>query len=91
MKLLSILLVIGMLSGCAASRGFYAGVTGGPLAVDEAVYDDIGYGVETHLKSLSHKGLLISTSLLMWPLAAAYGSASGAYGAWKFHNVEKGN
>lgn len=74
------------LSGCAAERGFITGSLSGPAAVDEAIHGEFDPTyVETNLKVWTHRGILIGTGVVLWPLAAAYGGASGIYGAYKYH------
>jgi hypothetical protein len=76
------------LTGCAASRGFVTGMFSGPGVVDEAVnykhkvVDTAS--AEFNGKMWTHRAILISTGLVLWPFAAAYGGASGVYGAYKY-------
>ena len=58
--------------------------------VDEAVqYEARATSVETNIKIWAHRGLLIGTSLTLWPVAAAYGGASVLYGAYKYNKELK--
>jgi len=78
------------LTGCAASRGFWTGAMGGPQVVDMFVHDEVNIEEpEVHLKLTAHQALLASTAFVLWPLAAAYGGASGIYGAYQFHTKGK--
>ncbi len=85
MKKLLILTNLVLLSGCATSRGFLTGVVGGPLAVDEYVHNEANnQSPSLAIKVGVHEATLISTTLVLWPFAAAYGMASGIYGAYQF-------
>ena len=80
-----------LLQGCAGVRGFTTGALSGTGVVDEVVNGTINESyvntnsVEFNTKMWTHRAILISTSLVLWPFAAAYGGASGLYGAYKFH------
>ena len=79
------LLSVFLLSGCAASRGFLVGAFGGIPTVDEAIHKEYDPdSLHTNLKVFGHQGMIISTSYVLWPLAAAYGGVSGIYGAYQF-------
>lgn len=78
------------LNGCAISKGFLAGAIGGIPYVDECRHDEARHGTaHTELKVFGHQTVVVWASYGLWPLAAAYGSASAVYGAYQFWKMDR--
>lgn len=87
---LSYFLVVALLSGCAASRGFLAGTLGGPQYVDECINGKAVSGsAHTELKAASYQTLMIVTSWSAWPVSVTAAGLSGIYGSYQFWKAEK--
>ena len=77
-------------SGCVATRGFMTGVTGGPMIIDEIRHGEFDTKTaHTAGKSFAHMAGILTTIPVLWPLSAAYGTASGLYGAYHFWKIDK--
>lgn len=85
-------LLIGFLviSACAPTRGFIVGALGGPQIVDEEVQRQYNEeSIHSSVKAMVHQSLIISTCYVLWPFTAAYGAASGLYGAYEFYKYDR--
>ena len=79
-----------ILSGCAAAKGFLAGAVGGVPYVDEVRHGEVQPGSgHTELKVFGHQSVVVWAAYGLWPLAAAYGSASALYGAYQFWKYDR--
>jgi len=74
----------------AASRGFMAGVVGGPMMVDEYKNEEFQEGsLHSSGKHFAHMTAMITTVPVLWPFTAAYGGASGLYGAYTYWQMDR--
>ena len=89
-RILSLLVGVALVSGCAVTRGFITGATAGVQTVDEIVNGKYQEGsFHSAAKGFAHGSLMMGTVTVLWPVTAAVAGASGIYGAYQFYQYDR--